>query len=90
MSGLDVVALILILLLLAMVVGVVFFLATWPGRVAEKRGHPYLSAIQIGGWVTLIFGGIFWPLVLMWAHAGGVAPVPQADTQTEPLPVSES
>ncbi|WP_366140690.1 DUF3302 domain-containing protein [uncultured Shimia sp.] len=34
------------------------------------RDHPYRTAVTIGGWVTLIGGGVFFPLVLIWAYAG--------------------
>jgi hypothetical protein len=36
--------------------------------VARKRGHPWAEAVSIGGWVTLIFGFVFWPLVMIWAY----------------------
>ena len=38
-----------------------------PGRIARKRGHPWAQAVAIGGWATLIFGFVFWPLILIWA-----------------------
>jgi hypothetical protein len=38
-----------------------------PGLIARKRGHPWARAVAIGGWATLIFGFVFWPLILIWA-----------------------
>ena len=34
----------------------------------RKRGHPWAEAVSVGGWVTLIFGFVFWPLVMIWAY----------------------
>lgn len=68
MSGLDVFALFILLVLALTGLGAVVFLANWPGKVAQERSHRHWQAIQIGGWVTLIAGGVFWPLVLIWAY----------------------
>ena len=74
MTGLDIAAIVTLILLAAMAVGVFAFLGGWPGRVAKRRGHDYVDAIQAGGWATLVLGAVFWPLVLMWAYAGGAEP----------------
>ena len=60
----------LLAFLVALAIGVFVFIGGWPGRVARSRNHPYRSAVTIGGWVTLIAGGVFFPLVLIWAYAG--------------------
>ena len=70
MTSLDYVALGMLLFMAILGICVFVFLGGWPGRVAAKHNHPYLSAVTIGGWVTLIAGGIFYPLVLIWAYAG--------------------
>ena len=70
MTGLDYAALGLLAFMVALGIGVFVFIGGWPGRVARSRKHPYRSAVTIGGWVTLIAGGIFFPLVLIWAYAG--------------------
>jgi hypothetical protein len=61
-------------------IAVFVFLASWPGRVATRRGHEYADAITVRGWVTLVLGAVFWPLVLMWAYAGGSEPESPTDT----------
>ena len=45
-----------------------------PGHIARKRQHPWAEAVSIGGWVTLIFGFVFWPLVMIWAYVDAPAP----------------
>lgn len=71
MDGLDIAAIIMLFFIGLIFIAVVYFLASWPGRIAVERNHPCAAAIQIGGWATLLFGGIFWPLVLMWAYVPG-------------------
>jgi hypothetical protein len=80
MTGLDVVAIIILLLLLLLGIAVFVFLGSWPGRVAARRGHEYAEAITVGGWVTLVLGAVFWPLVLTWAYAGGSEPESPTDS----------
>jgi hypothetical protein len=80
MASLDYVALGMLGFMAALAIGVVLFLAGWPGRVAASRNHPYRTGVTIGGWVTLIGGGIFYPLVLIWAYSG----TPDADLQNLP------
>ena len=68
MSGLDVFAWIVLLVLVATAVAVFVALGMMPGRIARKRGHPWPEAVAVGSWATLIFGFVFWPLVLIWAY----------------------
>ena len=70
MTSLDYVAIGILVFMAVLVIAVVVFLGGWPGRVAAARHHPYRSAVSIGGWITLIAGGVFYPLVLIWAYAG--------------------
>ncbi len=80
MTALDYIAIGMILFMAGLGIGVFVFLGGWPGRVAAKRQHPYRSAVSIGGWVTLIAGGVLFPLVLIWAYAGSTdAEVAAAD-----------
>ncbi|SPJ28932.1 DUF3302 domain-containing protein [Falsiruegeria mediterranea] len=78
MTGLDYAALGMLAFMGALAIGVIVFIGGWPGRVAAKRNHPYRSAVTVGGWITLIAGGVFFPLVLIWAYAG----TPDAEINT--------
>jgi len=69
MDGWDIAALLVLLLMGGLLASAIYGLASWPGRVAHKRQHPYSTAVNIGGWVTLFAGGVFWPLILVWAYA---------------------
>ena len=44
-----------------------------PGMIARKRNHPWAEAVSVGSWVTLIFGFVFWPLVMIWAYVDAPA-----------------
>ncbi len=69
MDGLDIAAFVVMVILAGMAIAVVIFLGGWPGRVAKRLNHPYREAIAVGGWVTLIAGGVAWPFILIWAYA---------------------
>jgi uncharacterized BrkB/YihY/UPF0761 family membrane protein len=68
MSFIDIFAWIVLLVLVATAVAIFVTLGMMPGRIARKRGHPWAEAITVGSWATLIFGFVFWPLVLIWAY----------------------
>jgi len=68
MSGLDILAWI-VLIILAVSAVAVFCIAGWlPGHIAKTRGHPWAEAVTAAGWITLIRGFALWPVVLIWAY----------------------
>ena len=79
MSFIDIFAWIVLLVLVATLVAVFVALGMMPGRIARKRGHPWPEAVAVGSWATLVFGFVFWPLVLIWAYVD--APARQQETQ---------
>jgi hypothetical protein len=68
MTGLDIFALIVLAILAATVLGVLMFLAQWPGKIAQSRGHAQTDAIRVTGWLGILTFGILWPLAFVWAH----------------------
>ena len=71
MSGLDIFAWIVLIILIASVIAV-FCIAGWlPGHIANSRGHPHAQAVTVAGWVTLICGIALWPIALIWAYVRG-------------------
>lgn len=68
MSLIDVFAWIVLIVLIATLVAVIVALGAMPGRIAHKRGHPWAQAVAVGSWASLIFGFVFWPLMLVWAY----------------------
>ena len=63
----DVLA-IIVLIIVPVVAIVVFWLVhVLPERFAEKRHHPQAAAIQVLCLLSLVFGGLLWPLAWLWA-----------------------
>ncbi|UHQ20084.1 DUF3302 domain-containing protein [Lysobacter sp. KIS68-7] len=55
------------------IVPVVLIAAFWwvhimPEKIAEKRHHPQLAAIKIVCLLSLVFGGMLWPIAWVWAY----------------------
>lgn len=73
MSFIDVFAWIVLAVSVLTLVAVFVALGMMPGRIARKRGHPWAEAVAVGGWATLIFGFVLWPLVLIWAYVDAPA-----------------
>jgi Protein of unknown function (DUF3302) len=65
---LDVFALLVLLVLLVAVLAAIGVLGALPGYIARNRNHPQADAINVAGWVGLLFGGVLWPLALIWAY----------------------
>lgn len=64
----DLFAWIVLLVVVATLVATVVALGVMPGRIARRRGHPWAQAVTVGSWATLVFGFVFWPLILVWAY----------------------
>ena len=67
MTGLDIFALLVLLVVILSALAVLVWAAMLPGKIAKARTHPQAEAINVAGWVGMVFGGIFWPLALIWA-----------------------
>lgn len=73
MAPLDIFAWVVLLIVVATLVATFVALGMMPGRIARRRGHPWAEAVAIGSWVTLVFGFVFWPLILVWAYVDAPA-----------------
>ena len=68
MTGLDIFAIIVLLVLLVAIVGIWVVLAIMPGRIARSRDHPQAEAVNVCGWWGAITLGILMPLAYIWAY----------------------
>ena len=68
MSLLDLFAWLVLATLVASAVAMIFIAGSLPGHIARTRGHPWVQAVRMAGWITLFFGFALWPLVLIWAY----------------------
>jgi CBS domain containing-hemolysin-like protein len=56
------------------VVPVVLVVAFWlvhilPEQIAHKRNHPQVEAIRTLCLLSLVFGGLLWPIAWLWAYS---------------------
>jgi fatty acid desaturase len=60
-----------VVLVIAPVIGIaVFWLVhILPEKIAEKKQHPQAKAIQTLCLLSLVFGGLLWPLAWLWAYS---------------------
>ncbi len=60
-----------VVLIIAPIIGLaVFWLVhILPEKIAEKREHPQAKAIQCLCLLSLVFGGLLWPLAWLWAYS---------------------
>ena len=66
---LDLFALIVIGVLVAVVIWLAVLLGPLPGKIARKRGHPQADAIYVLGWIGIVTLGLAWPIALVWAYS---------------------
>ena len=59
-----------VVLVVAPIVGIAVFLLIHilPEKIAEKKQHPQAKAIQCLCLLSLVFGGLLWPLAWLWAY----------------------
>ena len=65
---LDIFALVVIALLIAVVIWLVVLLGNLPGDIARKRNHPQSDAISALGWIGIITMGVGWLIAMVWAY----------------------
>src|SRR3954451_23015058 len=63
-----------IALFVIFVVPVVLIVAFWlvhilPEQIAHKRHHPQFEAIRTLCLLSLVFGGLLWPIAWIWAYS---------------------
>jgi hypothetical protein len=60
-----------IVLVIAPIIGLAVFLLIHilPEKIAEKRQHPQAGAIQCLCLLSLVFGGMLWPIAWLWAFS---------------------
>lgn len=80
--GLDIFALIVILVIITVVIWLVTLLGPMPGKIAKQRNHPQADAISVLGWIGLITLGVGWLIALVWAYMRPIGQV-AANAQME-------
>jgi CBS domain containing-hemolysin-like protein len=69
----DILALVVIFVVPAVVIVLFWIVHVLPEKIAHKRHHPQRDAITTLCLLSLVFGGLLWPLAWIWAFTKPVA-----------------
>jgi hypothetical protein len=64
----DVMAIFVLLVVPAIVIVLFWMVHVLPEKIAHKRHHPQRDAITTLCLLSLVFGGLLWPLAWLWAY----------------------
>ena len=53
----------------ALLIYVFWMIHILPEKIAERRGHPQADAIKTLCLLSLVFGGLLWPIAWLWAYS---------------------
>jgi hypothetical protein len=65
----DYIAIVVLLVVPALLLYLFWMVHILPEKVAERRGHPQADAIKALCLLSLVFGGLLWPLAWLWAYS---------------------
>jgi len=65
----TVLAVIVIIIVPVVAIGLFWLVHVLPEKIAEKRQHPQKDAIHVLCLLSLVFGGLLWPLAWLWAYS---------------------
>lgn len=65
----DVIALVVLFVVPVVLIAVFWLLHILPEKVAEKRHHPQKDAVKVLCLLSLVFGGLLWPLAWILAYS---------------------
>jgi CBS domain containing-hemolysin-like protein len=64
----DIMAWVVLVVAPAIAIVVFWIVHVMPEKIAEKRHHPQTAAIQTLCLLSLVFGGLLWPIAWLWAY----------------------
>jgi hypothetical protein len=64
----DVMTWIVLVIAPVIAIGVFLLIHILPEKIAEKKQHPQTHAIQCLCLLSLVFGGMLWPIAWLWAY----------------------
>jgi hypothetical protein len=64
----DILAIVVLVLVPVVAIVVFWMLHVLPEKIAEKRHHPQKEAITALCLLSLVFGGLLWPLAWLWTY----------------------
>ena len=64
----DILAIVVLIVVPAIVIVLFWIVHVLPEKIAHKRHHPQRDAITTLCLLSLVFGGLLWPLAWIWAY----------------------
>ena len=68
-SAADVIAVIVLIIVPVIAIAVFWLVHILPEKIAEQRHHPQKEAIKVLCLLSLVFGGLLWPIAWLWAYS---------------------
>jgi len=65
----DVITWVVLIVAPIIAIAVFWLVHILPEKIAEKRKHPQAKAIQTLCLLSLVFGGLLWPIAWLWAYS---------------------
>lgn len=65
----DYLAIVVLFVVPALLLYLFWMVHILPEKIAERRGHPQADAIKTLCLLSLVFGGLLWPLAWLWAYS---------------------
>jgi hypothetical protein len=65
----DYIAVFVLIFVPALLLYVFWMIHILPEKIAEQRHHPQADAIKTLCLLSLVFGGMLWPLAWLWAYS---------------------
>jgi hypothetical protein len=64
-----------VVIVIVPIIGITVFwiVHVMPEKIAHRRHHPQTQAIQVLCLLSLVFGGLLWPIAWLWAYTRPVA-----------------
>ena len=56
-----------------LVIALFWMVHVMPEKIADKRHHPQAQAIHTLCLLSLVFGGLLWPIAWLWAYTKPIA-----------------
>ncbi|MGH8172621.1 MAG: DUF3302 domain-containing protein [Rhodanobacteraceae bacterium] len=69
----NVIAWFVLIVMPAVFIALFWIVHVMPEKIAEKRHHPNKEAIHVLCLLSLVFGGLLWPIAWLWAYTRPVA-----------------
>jgi uncharacterized BrkB/YihY/UPF0761 family membrane protein len=79
-------AFLVLLLLIGLAIAAVIVLAMLPGKIARRRNHPQVDAINVLSWLGILSFGVLWVVAMAWAYTRALhRPGFELESTTKPM-----